>query len=51
MVVELGRTSVVLPTPTGPAICLSSSPLTLSAISLRISGSDIGEHYVYCEVF
>ena len=36
---------VVLPIPTGPAICPSSSRLALSA-----SGSDIGEHQIYTQV-
>ena len=47
MVVELGKTNVMLPTPTDPIVCHASLPLTLFAISLRASGSDIGEHYVY----
>ena len=47
VVVELDRIDVVLPTPTDLAVCPSSSPLTLSAISLSASGSDIGEHPVY----
>ena len=42
-----GPMVVVLPTPTGPAVRPSSLLLTLSAISLRASGSDIGEHQVY----
>ena len=47
MVVEFGRIDVVLPTPMDPANRPSSLPLTLFAISLRASGSDICEHQVY----
>ena len=50
MVVELGRTGVMLPTPSDPIVRPSSLPLTLSGISLRASGSDIGEHQVYPRV-
>ena len=44
MVIEVGRIDVVLPTLTDPIVRPSSSPLTLFTISLRASGSDIGEH-------
>ena len=47
MVVELGKTSIVLPTPMDPVVQPSSSSLTLSSIFLCVNGSDIGEHEVY----
>ena len=42
-----GPVVVVMPTPTGPAICPLPLHLTLPTISLRASGSDIAEHQVY----
>ena len=41
---------VVVPTPTGPTACLSSSRLAVCAICLRASGSDIGGLQVYPRV-